>query len=264
MYSFDSDTALTQVGDGRWSVDLKQAWCVGSIPNGGYLAALTASALGASLPQADPVSSTTHYLRPCMVGSAQLRVEVLKLGRGHSTALATLSQGGKDRLVTLATYGDLAAASGENFHSAAPPELPPVEACWGFEDTDQWVPEIARRFEFRYGPEARAAFAAESEKAELAGWIRFEDGRDADTRSLLTFADAFPPPIRAVMPVGWVPTIELTVQIKGRPAPGWLRARFTTRWCEDGYLEEDGELWDSRDKLVAISRQLARVTQDMP
>ena len=264
MYIFDRDTALTEVAEGRWTVQLESGWCVGSIPNGGYLGAISAAATGASLPHPDPVTSTTHYLRPCAVGPAEIRVEVLKVGRGHSTALATLSQGGKDRFVTMATYGDLDAATGATFHGAAAPQLPPVQDCWSLEGTGEWLPEIARRFDFRYPAAARSAFAAESEVAELSGWVRFADGREPDARSLLTFADAFPPPIRAVMNIGWVPTIELTVHVKARPSPGWLRATFKTGWCQDGYLEEDGQLWDSRDRLVAVSRQLARVTQDMP
>jgi hypothetical protein len=49
------------------------------------------------------------------------------------------------------------------------------------------------------------------------------------------------------------------VHVRARPAPGMLLTRFTTRALIGGYLEEDGELWDSTGTLVAISRQLARV-----
>ena len=47
--------------------------------------------------------------------------------------------------------------------------------------------------------------------------MRHSDGSDPDVIALLMFADAFPPPIFTVFgPVGWVPTLELTVQVRAR------------------------------------------------
>jgi hypothetical protein len=57
--------------------------------------------------------------------------------------------------------------------------------------------------------------------------------------------------------VGRVPTIELTVQVRRRPAPGFLSAWFTTEAITAGYLEEDGAVWDAAGDLVVLSRQLA-------
>lgn len=57
---------------------------------------------------------------------------------------------------------------------------------------------------------------------------------------------------------GWVPTVELTAHIRRRPAPGPLRVAITTRNLAGGFLEEDAEVWDFEDRLVAQSRQLAR------
>ena len=86
------------------------------------------------------------------------------------------------------------------------------------------------------------------------------DGSDPDVISLLMFADAFPPPIFTVFgPVGWVPTLELTVQVRAHPAPGPLQVRLLSRHMSRGILEEDGEYWDSTGQLVAISRQTAKL-----
>ncbi|HEV7624932.1 MAG TPA: thioesterase family protein, partial [Streptomyces sp.] len=61
---------------------------------------------------------------------------------------------------------------------------------------------------------------------------------------------------------GWVPTVELTVHVRARPASGPLRVSVSTVNLAGGYLEEDVQIWDSADRLVAQSRQLARAKVD--
>ena len=90
--------------------------------------------------------------------------------------------------------------------------------------------------------------------------MRLADGREPDPLALTMVVDALPPPVFDLGAVGWVPTIELTVHVRAMPAPGWLRMLATTRFLQGGYLEEDAEVWDSEDTLVAQSRQLARLT----
>ena len=100
--------------------------------------------------------------------------------------------------------------------------------------------------------------ATSGHRAETPGWIRFRDGRPPDLLALALFADAFPPSIFGLLGrVGWVPTIELTVHFRARPAPGWVRGRFLTDDLTDGRMIETGELWDAAGTLVARSRQLA-------
>jgi acyl-CoA thioesterase len=54
-------------------------------------------------------------------------------------------------------------------------------------------------------------------------------------------------------------TVELTVHLRARPAPGWLACRAVTRYVAGGYHEEDFEIWDSTGTLVAQSRQFALI-----
>ncbi len=94
----------------------------------------------------------------------------------------------------------------------------------------------------------------------MRGWFRLRDDEPIDTLALLLIVDAFPPTaFNARLPVAWTPTVELTAHVRGRPAPGWLRCVFTTRFVTGGFLEEDGEVWDDSGHLVAQSRQLALV-----
>ena len=86
--------------------------------------------------------------------------------------------------------------------------------------------------------------------------MRFRDGRAADTLALAALVDAAAP---AVLELGVAgsSTIELTVHVRARPAPGWLACRASTRHVIGGYHEEDFEIWDSQGRLVAQSRQFA-------
>jgi acyl-CoA thioesterase len=95
--------------------------------------------------------------------------------------------------------------------------------------------------------------------SEHKGWISFKEDRPHDMASVLFMADAFPPPVFASQGVAaWVPTIELSVNVRSIPSTKWLKCIFRTRHITCGLLEEDGELWDEHGTLVAVSRQIAQ------
>lgn len=83
------------------------------------------------------------------------------------------------------------------------------------------------------------------------------DGAEPGLYALLLFIDAAAPPALELGAAST--TVELTVHLRARPAPGWLAFRAVTRHLADGYHEEDAELWDTAGRLVAQSRQLALV-----
>ena len=74
---------------------------------------------------------------------------------------------------------------------------------------------------------------------------------------LVLLADAVPPVPLAMGLPGWVPTVELTVLVRGVPAPGLLLAEQRARVMQDGWIDEDCDIWDSRGRLVCQARQLA-------
>lgn len=73
------------------------------------------------------------------------------------------------------------------------------------------------------------ALGAPSGKGEMRSWFGLADGRDPDPLSLLLAVDALPPTAFELGISGWVPTVELTVHVRCRPAPGPLRVSITTR-----------------------------------
>jgi acyl-CoA thioesterase len=170
---------------------------------------------------------------------------------------AVLSQDGKQRLEVIAAFGDLTASadSGPVF-TTAPPVLPSPEECKLRSGVEQGVDlPILNRVNIQLPP--NMALAGQSDQALIEGWVRFMDEREPDSHALTLFADAFPPPLFSALGyVGWVPTIELTVHVRRRPAPGWMIGQFGTQDLTDGRFIEDGKLWDSTGALVAQSRQV--------
>jgi hypothetical protein len=92
---------------------------------------------------------------------------------------------------------------------------------------------------------------------DVRGWVRFADGRAADPLSLLQVVDGLPPASFDLGLPGWAPTVELTVYLRGLPAPGWLGCVVRGQLWQGGWFDEEAEVWDSAGRLVAQSRQLA-------
>jgi acyl-CoA thioesterase len=268
------DTTLSPA-EGAWAGSISSRWNVGANPNGGYLLALATRAALAETARPDPLSVTAHYVTPPTPGPVTVLAETVRAGRRYATVAARVVQGGAERLRLLAATGDLDAQHGPSRVAGSPPSLPPPERCVDNTAaalaTGVALPEVARRYELRLDPDS-AWVAARSGTRQLPvdqplrvdGWIRFADGSDPSVLGLLAFADAFPPTPLATVAAGWVPTVELTVQVRGRPAPGWVLGSFRTRFLVDGLFEVDGELWGGDGRLLALSRQLALVLTPRP
>lgn len=271
-FQFDGETAVSPggeiAGDSQRLFDahISDQYNIAENPNGGYMVAVATSAVKQISPHADPVSINTHFLRPGTADAhASVRTQLVRSGRSVTTIRATLSQAGKDRIEVLATFGDLSRSTDhEPIYTIEPPELPPIEDCFLRSGVEQGLDlPILNRVEIKL-PE-QFSLAGQADRPLVQGWIRFSDGREPDTHAMTLFADAFPPPIFTTLGnIGWVPTVELTVHVRRKPKPGWMKGQFWTTDLTDGRFVEDGLLWDSSGALVAQSRQLAMLLTPPP
>lgn len=258
MSGFAAATAVTPSGDGMWEAAIAPGWDIAGNANGGYLMAMTARAATLAADRSDPVAVTAHFVAPGTPGPVTVQTQVLKQGRRFSTVEATLAAE-RPLARLLGTFGDLGDGAGHLERlGSEPPSLPPPDDCLRVEPTDTFPPPFVGRVDLRLHPDTGAFGVPGS--AHVSGWLRLRDGEPVDTLSLLLAADALPPAVFFTdFPISWVPTVELTVHVRHRPRPGWLRCAFTTRFVTGGFLEEDGEIWDESGRLVAQSRQLALV-----
>ena len=258
MGEFERETAVTTAGDGSWTTELSTDWNIGDSANGGYALSSVLRAIRAIGDHPDPISVTTHFLRPIQGGgTGRVTAELVRSGRTVSVATGALHQAGNERLIVNAVFGDV---NGDDTDALViepePPSIPAPDRCVDRTELRQGVElPIAKRVDVRIAPER--AIAGASADAVMEGWIRLADGSPPSTMSLPLFSDAFPPSLFAKFGrVGWVPTIELTVHARRRPTDGWCQARFE---CDDlvgGRMIETGTLWDSSGRVVARSRQL--------
>ena len=122
-----------------------------------------------------------------------------------------------------------------------------------------WLgPDILDHLDVRLDPATAGSFMGRpSGRLEMRGWVGFHDGRPPDPLALLQAVDALPPTSFELGVAAWAPTVELTVYVRGLPAPGRLLCAARGQLWRDGWFDEEVEVWDANGRLVAQSRQLA-------
>ena len=257
--------------------------------NGGALLATVLRAVLDCSAQPHPIATSAHFLRVPQLAPAQVEVNWLKHGKTVSTARATLVQDGKPILDTTVTTGtvpsgpadgpaaglaDGAGAVGEGSAAAdsaalnwtgPPPDFPAIEDCI---DLGKWPGTVAA--------DGTAGFAAQVEVLldpastgwrsnepsglpEMRGYFRLRENRDPDALLLTLAVDALPPAVFGLGATGWAPTVELTWHMRAVPGPGPLQVATRCRHVSGGWFDEEAEVWDASGRLVAQSRQIARV-----
>jgi hypothetical protein len=213
----------------------------------------------------DPLVVSAFFLRRASTGSAEGRTELARVGRRTATGEARLWRDGHEPARAVATFTDLTRSRGRTVELGRAPELPPPQVCID-PRAGRPMPGVtmAERIDIRCERLPGWLVGRPSGDPSASFWMRFADGRDADTLSLPTLVDACAP---AVMELGarGSATVELTVHMRARPARGWLACRVSTRHVSAGYHDEDFEIWDSAassSRRAASSRCCRRPTRD--
>jgi acyl-CoA thioesterase len=261
MSYFETDTAVTDEGDGVFSADINERWWVVRGPHGGYLAAILLRALMERLSDDSrpPRSLTIHYVAAPKKGPVTIETTIEREGKNSTFLFARMLQDGKTMANAMAVFSK--AWTGFDFFDATMPETVPPEEGFPVKGLDG-TPPFLNNFDMRWtlGETPMSG----SDQALVGGWMRLDEPLVADYPSIACLMDAGPPAIfPRVTERVIAPTLDLTIHFR-TPVPlpnagpeDFYLGKFWSVMGHDGFFEEDGQLWSADGVLIAQSRQLA-------
>jgi len=258
MTTFDRATAVEPVSDGVFRGQVSDLFWVQAGPNGGYL---TAMALRAALARVDepsrlPRSIHVRFLSPPRAEACELHTELVRKGKAMTTIAVRMQQAGKTFVEASACFSE--PFSPIAFQDAERPQARPLALG---EAMPKMIP-LNHQYDMvrALGDDFRT-----SARALTGGYLRFADPRPIDVLALAALWDAWPPAVfaRAMEQRfrGAVPTVEASCFFRAPsrviPAGEHVLIQSESRAAQDGFVEEDAELWSDDGVLLAQSRQLA-------
>ncbi|MBG6093670.1 thioesterase family protein [Actinomadura viridis] len=262
MSRFGDATAVERTAEGRYEADLDAGFSFAEAVNGGYLMAVLARAAVDASPHEHPVATAATFLRVAKPGRAEVLVETRKSGRTAATARVGLVQDGVPVVEALITTSTLDAGDEPDWVGEPPvPAVPPIEHCTSFGGVgDDRTRGFADQVDMRFDPATMGWLDGQpGGRPEMRAWFGLADPHEPDAYALALAVDALPPIVLNMGARGWAPTVEMTWHMRAVPAPGPLAVHGSGRLVTGGWFDEEVEVWDSAGRLVAQSRQLARV-----
>ena len=258
MHQFDKDILFEPCEPFSFSGHITENWSINGVPNGGYLMAILAKAMLQHSEMKSTPIITANFLDRCGPGDARVLIEKMSASRQFNRFQASLSQHGNEKIRSFGTFANENNACIVESYEASGPQITELEGCVS-------IPEIPNysffsQMDIRLDPICAGWMSGKlSDTSEIKGWIKFKTDRPFDLLSILLIADSFPPAVISSQGmVAWVPTLEFSANVRNIPTTDWLKCIFRTRFITCGLLEEDGEIWDQTDQLIAVSRQIAQ------
>jgi acyl-CoA thioesterase len=260
--NFEQETAVERVDRGWFVATVDKRWWVVRGPHGGYLASIALRALKETLddPKRHVRSFTIHYFDAPHEGEMTIHAKIERNGRSITNASARMTQDDRPIGVALGVFSE--PWSGPEFFDALPPEVGPIDAAFKVPNEGPNIPPFLGNFDMRWA--LGAAPYSGADEAIVGGWFRLEEPQIADDIVVATYMDAWPPVMFPIVTDPIVaPTLDLTIHFRRElPLPDTSAddhyiGRFYSHMSNQGFFEEDGELWTRDGVLVAQSRQLA-------
>ena len=265
---FQNALLLEPIAENKYIANLDSRYFVGKTPHGGYLNALMHKALILSVPHSVAISSSIQYLNRIENKDVLLEVEIFKTSKGSSSGLVKLSQDNKICTVFNAICSDFEHMKGFNGLLTNLPDLYKNTPMKDYKNLNYdaispgFTPSFIHQLTCTVHPNHAwwdRDIDEDHAEARCSAYMQM-DGGVPDQFVLAFYVDVAPPVVsNKYGPLGWIPTYSLTTHIRQLPTTEILFVDFVAKDINKGYFEQDCNIWDLNENLVASSRQLTRI-----
>ena len=264
---FENSIAIDRSDENLFSMTPSKDYFVGNTPHGGYLTAVMQKAISLSMPHPHLIKSNTLYLDRTEPREISIRVEKIRESRGSSVGQVSLIQDDKLRCMMTGICSDFHYMNGVNDLETLPPEIFNNERdsfiSLNFDNKEESItPSFIKQTHCEIAIKHAWWLKNEGDlgdEARCSGFISMGD-EIPDQFVLSFYSDFFPPVVmNKYGPLGWVPTLSLTTNIRQLPTTSELFMDVKAKDLNKGFFEQDCQIWDLNKNLVATSRQLTRI-----
>ena len=264
---FEKSIIIDRSDEDIFSMTPSKDYFVGNTPHGGYLTAVMQKALSLSMPHPHVINSNTLYLDRTEPKEIIIQVDKIRESRGSSVGRVSLLQDNKLRCMMTGICSDFNYMNGVNDLETLPPKIFNEDRglfiSLNFDNKQEgFTPSFIKQTKCEIAKQHAWWLKNEDElgdEARCAGFISM--GEEIPDQFVLSFySDFFPPVVmNKYGPLGWVPTLSLTTNIRQLPSTSELFMDVIAKDLNKGFFEQDCQIWDLNKNLVATSRQLTRI-----
>ena len=264
---FENSIDIDRSDENLFSMTPSKDYFVGNTPHGGYLTAVMQKAISLSMPHPHLINSNTLYLDRTEPREISIRVEKIRESRGSSVGQVSLIQDDKLRCMMTGICSDFHYMNGVNDLETHPPKIFNEERdsfiSLNFDNKEEGItPSFIKQTQCEIAVKHAWWLKNEADlgdEARCSGFISMGD-EIPDQFVLSFYSDFFPPVVmNKYGPLGWVPTLSLTTNIRQLPTTSELFMDVKAKDLNKGFFEQDCQIWDLNKNLVATSRQLTRI-----
>ena len=264
---FENSIAIDRSDENLFSMTPSKDYFVGNTPHGGYLTAVMQKAISLSMPHPHLINSNTLYLDRTEPREISIKVEKIRESRGSSVGQVSLIQDDKLRCMMTGICSDFHYMNGVNDLETLPPKIFNEERdsfiSLNFDNKEEGItPSFIKQTHCEIAIKHAWWLKNEGDlgdEARCSGFISMGD-EIPDQFVLSFYSDFFPPVVmNKYGPLGWVPTLSLTTNIRQLPTTSELFMDVKAKDLNKGFFEQDCQIWDLNKNLVATSRQLTRI-----